>query len=107
MLSKGESVSAGRRDTTWPAFVFVVSSGGEGWIPARNLAADSGTTVVTVGYNTKELPLVAGQEISVLERDDESGWWWCQADDGSEGWVSVDALVVTDQSGAGEDNLHD
>ena len=57
MLSEGESVTVGDRDTTWPAFVFVVSSHGEGWVPSRNLSDDSGATLVTIGYDTTELAL--------------------------------------------------
>ncbi|MDJ0924319.1 MAG: SH3 domain-containing protein [Acidimicrobiia bacterium] len=40
-------------------------------------------------YDTTELPVVAGQEVAVLERDDESGWWWCRTvtGDAVEGWV--------------------
>ena len=94
VLSEGESVTVGDRDTTWPAFVFVVSSHGEGWVPSRNLSSDSGAAVVDIAYDTTELALAAGQDVSVLERDDESGWWWCRADDGSVGWVPVDALVT-------------
>ncbi len=94
ILSEGESVTVGERNTTWPSFVFVVASHGEGWVPSRHLSADSGAAVVEVGYDTTELALVAGQEVSVLERDDESGWWWCLAHDGSVGWVPVNALVA-------------
>ena len=96
MLEKGESVTAGDRDTTWPAFVFVVSSHGEGWVPARSLTSDSGPAVVVERYDTTELPLAAGQEVPVLERDEASGWYWCRADDGSVGWVPIDALVTID-----------
>ena len=94
ILSVGDPVTVGERNPTWPAFVFVVSSHGEGWVPSRNLTADSGATVVKCHYDTTELALVAGQCVSVLERDDVSGWWWCRADDGSIGWVPVDALVT-------------
>jgi len=93
-LAEGEPVIVGARDTTWPAFVFVVSSRGEGWVPARCLTADSGSAVVVEGYDTTELALDPGQEVVVVRRDDESGWWWCRADDGSVGWVPIDALVA-------------
>ena len=96
ILSKGDPVTVGERNTNWPAFVFVVSSRGEGWVPSRHLSADSGTSVAQVDYDTTELALAAGQEVLVLERDDESGWWWCRADDGSLGWVPVNALVTRD-----------
>jgi hypothetical protein len=96
VLVDGESVAVGRRDTTWPAFVFVVTPHGEGWVPDRHLSADSGTAVVTIPYDTTELALSAGQTVVVLDRDDESGWWWCAADDGTAGWVPMDALVPED-----------
>jgi hypothetical protein len=94
VLEKGESVTVGDRHTAWPAFVFVVSPHGEGWVPLRHLTADSGLAVVVERYDTTELALTADQEVLVLDRDDESGWWWCRTDDGSVGWVPMDALVA-------------
>lgn len=96
ILTAGEAVTVGRRDTTWPAFVFVATSHGEGWVPARHLSADLGPAVVMTPYDTTELVLTAGQTVEVLDRDDESGWWWCAAEDGTAGWVPMDALVPED-----------
>lgn len=86
-LSVGEPVVVGDRDTKWPEFAFVTTSQGSGWVPARYLSSDSGGAVVEVEYNTAELPVAAGDEVTVVERDDESGWWWCRDGDGAEGWV--------------------
>jgi hypothetical protein len=94
VLSGGETVIVGERHAIWPAFVYVVSPSGEGWVPSRYLSAGTGEATVEVAYDTTELALAAGQEVSVLECDDESGWWWCRADDGSVGWVPADGLVV-------------
>lgn len=79
----------GERDTDWPAFVFVTSAGGQGWVPARHLSSDTGAAVVELAYDTTELAVAAGQEVTVVDKDDESGWWWCRADGGAEGWVPV------------------
>ena len=83
----GEVVSVGERDTEWPAFVFVTASSGSGWIPARHLSADSGPAVVLAAYDTTELAVSEGDTVTLVERDDESGWWWCRDDHGGEGWV--------------------
>jgi hypothetical protein len=77
----------GERDTEWPEFVFVTASHGTGWVPARHLSSDHGAAVVEAAYDTTELPVAAGEEVTVFERDDASGWWWCRNGDGSEGWV--------------------
>lgn len=88
-LEPGEPVMVGDRDSDWPAFVFVAAAGGQGWVPARHLSADTGAAVVERRYDTTELAVAPGQEVTVIDRDDESGWWWCRADGGAEGWVPV------------------
>ena len=92
-LTIGEPVVVGERDTEWPAFVFVTNAKGSGWVPARHLSADAGAAVVEEPYDTTELELAARQEVTVLERDEDSGWWWCRADDGREGWVPIRAFA--------------
>ena len=84
----------GDRDTEWPEFVFVTAPQGTGWVPARHLSSDYGAAVVEVAYDTTELPLAAGQEVTVLERDDASEWWWCRNEEGSEGWVPSRSLIA-------------
>ena len=91
-LAVGDAVDAGPRHDHWPAFVFVTSPKGTGWVPSRDLSADRGTATVTDPYDTTELALPPGASVTVVSRDDESGWWWCRADDGAEGWVPVEAL---------------
>ena len=95
-LAVGEVVEAGGRHDHWPAFVLVTSPDGSGWVPSRHLSADRGPVTVTEAYNTTELALPPGAEVTVVSRDDESGWWWCRRDDGSEGWVPVEALEPID-----------
>lgn len=95
-LAIGDSVVAGERATQWPEFVFVTGEAGEGWVPARHLSGDSGTVAVETEYDTTELSVSVGQEVTVLERDDLSGWWWCRADDGRTGWVPVLALETAE-----------
>ena len=85
----GDVVTALRRDTTWPEFVYIVADRGEGWVPARHLSGAAGRVTVQVAYDTTELPLRAGTEVTVLERDDQSGWWWCRTAAGAAGWVPV------------------
>ena len=77
----------GDRDSEWPEFTFVTCSHGTGWVPARHLSSDHGAAVVEFAYDTTELAVAAGQELTVIDRDDVSGWWWCRSDEGAEGWV--------------------
>jgi hypothetical protein len=91
-IAVGEAVRLGDRDTTWPAFVFVTTDHGEGWVPARHLEISSGGTIVAVAYDTTELATTAGEELEILERDDESGWLWCRNHDGVEGWIPIDTV---------------
>ena len=86
-LKPGERVEVGERDTTWPAFVFVTTAAGQGWVPERHLREEEGRAVAAAGYDTTELATSVGEELAVLERDEVSGWLWCRSAQGREGWV--------------------
>jgi hypothetical protein len=66
-VTAGQRVTVGERDTHWPAFVFVTADNGSGWVPSRDM-------------------------LTVLARDDASGWLWAKADGGREGWVPMDTV---------------
>ena len=83
----GDQVEVGERDSEWPAFVFVASHKGSGWIPERHLNRQGASAVVTEAYDTTELPTKEGEELEVLREDLTSGWLWCRASNGQEGWV--------------------
>jgi hypothetical protein len=86
-LEVGERVEIGERDDDWPAFVFVTTGRGSGWIPERHLDRHGPAAVVNEVYDTTELPTSRGERLEVLREDRLSGWMWCRAGDGREGWV--------------------
>lgn len=83
----GERVQVGDRDEEWPAFVFVTSVGGCGWVPSRHLEMAGGVGTVVVGYDTTELAATRGEVVDVIRDDPESGWAWCANADGRCGWI--------------------
>lgn len=92
----GDRVKVGERDNEWPAFVFVTSETGSGWVPERHLDRQGSSAVVTEVYDTTELPTKAGEELEVLHEDMPSGWLWCRAKSGREGWVPERVLSRLD-----------
>jgi hypothetical protein len=91
-VAVGDVVHAGDRDTDWPEFVFVTTATGSGWVPARHLSQPSGVAVVQTAYDTTELSTEVGDLLDVLDEDTASGWSWCRASGGGEGWVPGRAL---------------
>jgi hypothetical protein len=91
-LKLGERVEVGERDDGWPAFVFVRTRRGSGWVPERHLDRDGEVAVVTEDYDTTELPTSQGERLEVIREDRPSGWVWCRAQDGREGWVPEKTL---------------
>ena len=75
-VSPGQQVQAGQRDTDWPAFVFITTDDGAGWVPERHLDTSSDPAVVITAYDTTELATTAGEELAIITRDDPSGWAW-------------------------------
>lgn len=91
-VEPGDTVAVGDRDATWPAFVFVTTTSGEGWVPARLLDISGDRGVVIEAYDTTELETRVGETLEVLKRDEESGWLWCRSQVGTEGWVPVSTV---------------
>lgn len=83
----GDRVHVGKRDSDWPAFVFVTAKTGSGWVPEGHLDRQGASAIVTQEYDTTELPTDEGEELEVLHEDLPSGWLWCRARSGREGWV--------------------
>ena len=86
----GDPVQVHERDDEWPAFVKVTTpAGGSGWIPSRHLSVPAGSATVITAYNTQELAGLPDEVLTVVERDDESGWHWCRNAQGQEGWIPI------------------
>lgn len=51
---------------------------------------------MSAAYDTTELDLLEGEEVTVVDRDDAGGWWWCRTADGRQGWVPVEVLHPTE-----------
>ena len=96
LLTRGDVVMVGERATRWPEFVFVTAGAGKGWVPARYLSADRGPAAVIEGYDTTELPVTKGEVVTLVSKDDLSGWWWCRSAGGTEGWVPLDILEAAE-----------
>jgi hypothetical protein len=85
----GQRVRVGRRDTEWPAFVFITTGNGAGWVPERYLDTSSDPAEVLTSYDTTELATSAGEELILIERDGPSGWARVRNGADSEGWVPL------------------
>ena len=95
----GQRVRTGQHDAQWPAFVFVTTDDGSGWVPERYLdTSSSDAAVVTTGYDTTELATTAGEELTLIKQDNPSGWAWVRNAAGREGWVPL-ATVETMPAG--------
>ncbi len=92
-LAVGDQVDVGEVSTEWPEFVLVTAGSGTGWVPARHLSASTGHAVVETPYDTTELPTSEGEHLEVVAEDRTSGWLWCRAADGREGWVPLNTLT--------------
>ena len=88
-IRPGERVTlTGEAGADFPAFVQIATAdGGSGWVPSRYLSTDRPQATVLTGYDTTVLHVAAGDLLTLLADDHESGWAWCADDEGREGWV--------------------
>jgi hypothetical protein len=101
-IRPNERVQVGDRDTDWPAFVFVASEHGQGWVPERHLDDARPVATVRTAYDTRELGVPAGAVVTVVRDDPLSGWAWCRDDAGDEGWVPHRVLDLGASSPMGD-----
>lgn len=96
VLSQGQFVRVGARydgPECWDNWVYCCTLDGlkGGWVPEQILRVENGTGVVLSDYTAKELDVVEGETVTVL--DECNGWAWCRkASDGEEGWVPKENL---------------
>jgi len=100
----GDPVTVGRRDTTWPDYVWCAGPDGrEGWVPEAFLEAAGGATAADAtadvrrarrDYDARELDVAAGDV--VLAGEEAGGWLWCEVADGRRGWVPAGCLAPAD-----------
>jgi len=91
-VTPGQRVRAGQQDTDWPAFVFITTDDGDGWVPERHLNTSSDPAVVNTAYDTTELATTRGEELTLIKHDNPSGWAWVRNAAGREGWVPLRTL---------------
>ncbi len=66
--------------------------GKEGYTPLAYLDGEGSQRSLRVDYSARELSVREGQRVQALTT--ESGWAWCRADDGQEGWVPLSSLEM-------------
>jgi HAD superfamily hydrolase (TIGR01509 family) len=94
VVTPGDELTVGERDDQWPAFVLVTTSAGlQGWVPQRDLTRmgrrNEQKYTARIRYDTAELTVDPGAELTVVETDLGSGWLRCTDPTGCEGWVPV------------------
>ena len=98
----GEMVTLDGREDPWDGhpewtYLWCISQQGKGgWVPADLIARDSGsgTGAARSDYDTRELSVNAGEDVTV-ERA-AYGWLWCTNDQSVSGWVPASKVEVSD-----------
>ncbi len=83
-LQAGEIVKVGRRDDTWPAFLWCTCAKGEAWIPDAYMTIDANVGTMQRDYSSRELAVVQGDSVTVLER---CGRWALCSFKTEQGWI--------------------
>jgi len=95
-MRAGDPVTVGRRDTTWPEYVWCTGPDGrEGWVPEAFLEPTGGDARrARCDYDARELDVAPGDV--VLAGEEAGGWFWCETADGRSGWVPAERLAAHD-----------
>lgn len=87
----GDQLETFERDNAWPGWIWCRHPDGRsGWVPESILQTNSTGALAFEDYSARELRLKVGEWVKLLKT--ESGWGWCRAASGEEGWVPLGAL---------------
>jgi len=86
-LSKGDPVTVGKADTTWPGWRWVTGFDGESaWMHESMLEMETADRArAREDYSANELSVRRGERVDALR--EVEGWRWCRKADGEEGWI--------------------
>ena len=90
---RGELIEVGRRDSEWPEFLWATDAAGRsGWVHQRYLYAEHGRARAVRDYSARELDAQAQAVVRLLE--EAGGWWWCENEQGEQGWLPARDLEI-------------
>jgi hypothetical protein len=85
-----------RRETIYPGWIWCTDEhGNHAWVPEAYVSVVGETCVLTRDYDSRELEVEVGEMVQVLET--ESGWAWVLNDEGRNGWVPLDCLILSEE----------
>ena len=87
----GDPLRVGEESARYSAWFRVTTPGGiSSWMPEAYLRRRGGRGVALVTYDSTELAVSGGEEVTLLR--EIAGWAWCRASGGREGWLPGELL---------------
>lgn len=94
-IARGDRVTLGDRDVTWPDFVWTtIAEGHDGWVPASLFDGEHGAATALADYDTLELDADPGERLRL--HHELAQWWWAENDHGTQGWIPARVLTLVD-----------
>jgi len=94
-MKAGEILQGELRVTEWSGWLWCTNtSGTSAWVPEAYLSKlpESGKYKAIRNYNSLELSVEIGQEVTILL--EEASWGWVRTNDDIEGWIPLDSLDI-------------
>ncbi len=99
ILTAGDRLEVGRRDETWPMYLWCTGPGGsEGWVPECYLEQGPAGWQAAMDYSTAELTVTPGTRLN-LEKE-VGGWVWGKSPAGGWGWIPKGKLRFISPDGS-------
>ncbi len=90
-VKRGEVVTPSKKDKDYPGWVWCATQDGKAsWVPERILQIKNDNATVTEDYEATELSVKEGDVITTFQS--ESGWVWCEKENGEQGWVPLENI---------------
>jgi uncharacterized protein YgiM (DUF1202 family) len=98
IVQAGEPLVLSGRVDPWrdnPQWIWVWATdprGKSAWVPQTLIQRQGDQVIARYDYSARELDAVAGEMVQI-ERE-ESGWYWCENQQGEQGWLPLDHVAL-------------
>ena len=93
VMSKGEILTFEEKECEWSGWIWCTNKFGESrWVPEKYLEIDGNKCKMVQDYNSKELNITVGEELTIEK--EEAEWFWVINQKGVSGWVPIENVEI-------------
>ena len=91
IVKQNDKVALIKKGSVGSGWIYCETENGiKGWVPESYITIENETGIFLKDYDATELTVTKGEKLKLFYS--ESGWYWCERQDGATGWIPVENI---------------